>query len=273
MDHNPKISVVISTYNSEEWLTKVIWGYEAQEFREFELIIADDGSGNATRKCITDLQAKVNFPVIHVWQEDHGFQKCRILNRALMVCSADYIVMSDGDCIPRADFLLEHFRKRKKGYFLSGGCFRLPLCLSETITKTEIISGKCFDIKWLSNKGLPSSFKNNKLSATGLKSRLLNTITTTKASWNGHNSSGWKKDILAVNGFDERMQYGGEDRELGDRLANYGLRSRQIRYSAICLHLEHSRPYKTPEAIKQNRLIRKQTKENRAVWTPYGIEK
>ena len=63
---------------------------------------------------------------------------------------------------------------------------------------------------------MPASFKNNKLTATGFKRWALNTFTPTKASWNGHNASGWLSDILAVNGFDERMQYGGQDREFGE---------------------------------------------------------
>ena len=101
-------------------------------------------------------------------------------------------------------------------------------------------------MKWLKANGLKPSFKNNKLTSTGLKSWILNLFTPTNASWNGHNASGWKKDIMAINGFDERMQYGGQDRELGERLFNNGLKSKQIRYSAICVHLDHPRG-----AIKQ----------------------
>ena len=89
-------------------------------------------------------------------------------------------------------------------------------------------------------------------------------MTPTNASWNGHNASGWKKDIMAINGFDERMQYGGQDRELGERLFNYGIKSKQIRYSAICVHLDHPRSYKTKESIDKNLEIRKNIKsENR----------
>ena len=93
----------------------------------------------------------------------------------------------------------------------------------------------------------------------GFISKILNWITPTNASWNGHNSSGWKKDIENVNGFDERMQYGGQDRELGERLFNFGLKSKQLRYSAVCVHLDHKRGYKTPESIAKNLGIRNTT--------------
>lgn len=39
-----KLSVIITTYNSPVWLQKVLWGYEVQTFRDFEVVIADDGS-------------------------------------------------------------------------------------------------------------------------------------------------------------------------------------------------------------------------------------
>ena len=271
--NQPKISVIISTYNQPLWLEKVLWGYHIQTDMDFEMVIADDGSEEATASLIDSIQPQVAFPITHVWQEDHGFQKTKILNKALLACKADYVVMSDGDCIPRNDFLQQHSRYRKKGYFLSGGYFKLPMDISETITRMEVLSGACFHIEWLTKKGLKPSFKNKKLTASGFKARLLNTFTPTKATWNGHNASGWKADMLAINGFDERMQYGGEDREFGERLANYRIKAKQIRYSAICLHLDHSRGYVTAEALEKNAHIRQQTKKQKVVRTPYGIKK
>ena len=105
------------------------------------------------------------------------------------------------------------------------------------------------------------------------KSWLLNFTTPTTPSWNGHNASGWKNDFLNVNGFDERMQYGGEDREFGERLVNNGLKSKQIRYSTVCIHLDHARGYVKPEMIQKNLQIRKETKDHKKKWTEFGIKK
>ncbi|GAA3574585.1 glycosyltransferase family 2 protein [Snuella lapsa] len=269
----PQISVVISTYNAEAWLEKVLWGYSCQTFKDFEIVIADDGSGPKTKDLINDFINETNLNIVHVWQEDDGFQKSKILNKGIVACKADYIVMSDGDCIPRADFLEVHQDNKQSGYFLSGGYFMLPMDVSQKIDKNDILLGNCFDIKWLKRCGLKSSFKNNKLTSSGVKSKFLNIVTPTTPSWNGHNASGWKKDIVAVNGFDERMQYGGQDRELGERLVNYGIKPKQIRYSAICVHLDHKRGYKTPESIAKNQAIRKHTRGSKTPWTPYGIVK
>lgn len=270
---SPSISVIISTYNAVEWLTKVLWSYAIQTTNDFELIIADDGSDLETKSCIDRFTKDFPVSIIHVWHEDNGFQKSKILNKAIKECNADYILMSDGDCIAKRDFVQTHIDNREIGYFLSGGYFKLSLSISQQITKSDIESQNCFNIDWLKERGLKSSFKNNKLTSKGLKEKFLNYITPTNASWNGHNASGWKKDILTVNGFDERMQYGGQDRELGERLLNLGIKSKQIRYSALCLHLDHPRGYKTIESLERNVAIRKNTQKSKSVYTSYGIKK
>lgn len=266
-------SIIISTYNNPEWLEKVLYGYNNQTYRFFEIVIADDGSDDRTRKLLKTLEAEVFYPIVHVWHEDDGFQKTKILNKAILECQTEYLIMSDGDCIPRKDFVEQHIKYRMEGRFLSGGYFKLPLNISKEITKDDIYTESCFKLKWLKTRGLKPSLKNYKLTSSTIKTNILNFLTPTEASWNGHNASGWKSDILAVNGFDERMQYGGEDRELGERLFNYGLNSKQLRYSAICLHLDHPRGYVKPEMIKKNNAIRKETKETKSVWTDYGIKK
>jgi len=149
----------------------------------------------------------------------------------------------------------------------------LPMETSKVITREDIVSGNAFDIQWLYAHGLPRTYKSLKLTSHGFKSRLLNFVTPTKPTWNGHNASGWKADIIAVNGYNEEMQYGGQDRELGERLVNRGIKGKQIRYSAVCVHLDHKRGYKTPESIAKNKAIRKETRQQSKVWTEQGIDK
>lgn len=273
MTEKPEISVILSTYNALEWLRKTLWGYEFQTFQNFEVVIADDGSGKETREFLEELRRSVPFSLTHVWHKDRGFQKSTILNKAILTCKADYILMSDGDCIPRKDFVAVHAENKRPGYFLSGGYFKLPSNISREISREDVEMQRCFELQWLRKRGLKRSFKNKKISASNLQRNVLNFVTPTRATWNGHNSSGWKQDILAVNGFDERMQYGGQDRELGERLFNYGIKSKQIRYSAICLHLHHSREYKTVQSLQKNLKIRKNTKVEKKRWTAFGIEK
>ncbi|MEH6536576.1 MAG: glycosyltransferase family 2 protein [Psychroserpens sp.] len=266
-------SVIISTYNSPKWLQKVLWSFEQQSFKDFEVVIADDGSGPETKALIETMKADVSYPIQHIWHEDNGFQKTIILNKATVAAKGHYLVYTDGDCIARADFLEVHNSRREDGYFLSGGYFKLPIAISELISEEDVKTKRCFDINWLTSHGLKSSFKNNKITAKGFKQKLLNLLTPTTATWNGHNASGYKKDIIAANGYDERMQYGGEDRELGERLFNAGLKAKQVRYSAVCLHLDHERGYVKPEMIEKNLKIRATTKSDKVTRTPFGIEK
>ncbi|HRG18640.1 MAG TPA: glycosyltransferase family 2 protein [Flavobacterium lutivivi] len=265
-------SVIFSTYNSEKWLEKVIIGFSVQTYKDFEIIIADDGSREATKNLIDKLRAEIDIPIVHVWQEDNGFQKSQILNKAIIASNSDYLIFTDGDCIPRKDFVQTHIDYREQGYFLSGGYFKLPMSISELISKDDIVNQRCFDLKWLTANGLPNSYKNIKFTAKGFLSKFLNFITPTNASWNGHNSSGWKKDLVGVNGFNQEMQYGGQDRELGERLFNKGLKSKQIRYSAICVHLDHKRGYVNEETWKKNYAIRENTRKNKVIKTPIGID-
>lgn len=266
------ISVIISTYNQPKWLEKVLWSYNFQTFKNFEVVIADDGSTEVTKNLIENLKKQVSYPIQHIWHPDNGFQKTKILNKATVASKANYLVYTDGDCIARNDFVETHLNKREEGYFLSGGYFKLPMSISNSITKRDIETQQCFDIKWLKEHGLKSSFKNNKITSKGFKETLLNSLTPTTATWNGHNSSGWKVDIVEANGYDERMQYGGEDRELGERLFNAGIKAKQIRYSAICLHLDHKRGYVKPEMIEKNKRIRETTKNEKLKRTAFGIK-
>ncbi len=268
---NMKASVIMSTYNAEEWLEKVLWGFSVQTEKDFEIVIADDGSKPETTELIENLKSAIPVPIVHVWHEDHGFRKTEILNKAIMASNSDYLIFTDGDCVPRRDFVSAHLRLRKKGHFLSGGYVKLPLSISRTITKKEIESQKCFDLNWLRTNGLKSSFKNSKFVVTGIWAELFNFLTTTKPSWNGHNASGWKSDIIAINGFNQDMQYGGEDREFGERLNNSGIRARQIRYSAICIHLEHERNYANEESKMKNLEIRKFNKKHQITSIKNGI--
>jgi glycosyltransferase involved in cell wall biosynthesis len=113
-----RITVVISTYDSPARLEKVLLGYAAQSVAGFEIVIADDGSGPDTRALIDAMAPRLPGPVRHVWHEHHGFQKSKILNRALLDARAPYLVFTDGDCVPRRDFVATHAARARPGFLL-----------------------------------------------------------------------------------------------------------------------------------------------------------
>lgn len=267
-----KISVVVSTYNAEEWLEKVLIGYSVQTHKDFELIVADDGSKPSTKALIDSYAANYPVPIRHLWHEDLGYRRQEILNVAIVEAKYDYILMTDGDCIPRKDFLEIHAKYAEKGRFLSGGYCKLSMKLSERIYKDDIISGRCFNLKWLKNIDKLNVSNKLKIGASDLSANILDFFSPTIPSFNNCNSSAFKADMIAINGYDERMKYGGPDREFGERLENYGVKGKQIRHKAIVLHMDHPRGYKTPESLAANLAIRKEVKDKKIVWTPFGIK-
>lgn len=264
-------SIIITTYNNPAWLEKVLWSFSCQTHRDFEVVIADDGSKDETRELIETMRSQVPFPIRHVWQEDDGFRKCRILNQAIMQAAGDYLIFTDGDCIARSDFVETHLRYRQPGAYLSGDYVRLPMDTSKAISKDDILTGKCFDLDYLISNGYPPKKISQRLKAKGLKASFLDTFSFVQANWYGNNASGWKKDLIAINGFDERMAYGGSDWEFGDRLNRSGIRRIRVRYRAIVLHLDHSRGYADPELIKKNKAIWDEAVQKKTVWTDFGI--
>jgi glycosyltransferase involved in cell wall biosynthesis len=271
---NPQsIGVVITTYNSSVWLEKVLTGYENQSFKDFRVIIADDGSNDETRALIDTFRVRDILKIDHFWQEDEGFRKCQILNKAIAETACDYLVFTDGDCIPAPNFIEIHKTLAKPATFLSGGYIKLTMPVSLAITEQDINSGRVFDPNWLVKNGQPKTHKLWKLFKSATFKNLMNGITPAAASWNGMNSSTWTSDLIAINGFNEDMQYGGLDRELGERLWNYGHTSRQIRYSTVCLHLDHARGYAKPEIWAKNKAIRRAVKTQRSYRAVNGIEK
>lgn len=272
MTHSPqRITVILSTYNAPRWLEKSLWGYAYQSRMPLEVIVADDGSDQRTADVIASMRHRTKLHLKHVWHRDDGFRKCAIMNRAIEKAEGDYLVFSDGDCIPRSDFLQHHGRLARPGHFLSGGYYKLPLSVSETVDAEDIRSGQAFSLHWLRRAGLPLSHRMLRLTARGPFASVCNTLTTTRPTWNGHNASGWTDDLLRINGFDERMRYGGEDRELGERLVNLGIRPVQIRFHAICLHLDHTRGYIGADDLTNNRRIREQTQRSKKTSTEFGL--
>jgi glycosyltransferase involved in cell wall biosynthesis len=268
----PTASVILATYRQPEWLRKVLWGYGAQTTRDFEILVADDGSGTETAGVIDDLASELPVPVRHIWHEDRGFRKCLILNRAVLQARAEYLIFSDGDCVPRDDFVATHVRLRRPGRFLSGGALPLPMEVSRALDRETIESGRFARYDWLSRAGYQAGRRRVRLLRSGLISTLLDHVTTTGATWNGNNSSVARSEVLRVNGFESELGSGGQDREFGARLENAGVRGIQIRHRAALLHLDHPRPYRSEESIAICRQTRDEVQRTGRVRALNGID-
>lgn len=235
-----KTAVIVTTYNRPDALAVVLDGYLAQDTHAFELIIADDGSTDDTRALIADYARRSPFPLRHVWQEDRGFRAATVRNRALAATGADYVILSDGDCVPPRDFVSRHRRLAESGYFLSGN----RVLLSERFTAQALQQHlPLYDwdlprwlIAWLKrdiNRWLPMV----RLPDNAFRKRA-------PSRWKGVktcNLSAWRADLIAVNGFDESYagKWGLEDSDLVIRLLHAGIKHKSARFAAPVFHLWH----------------------------------
>ncbi len=266
------VAVILSTYRQPAWLRKSLWGYALQTHRDFELIVADDGSGPETADVVAEARRETDLEIRHLWQEDRGFRKPRILNEAILAADADYLVFSDGDCVPRDDFVETHVRLAEPGRFLGGGALRMPRRVAEGITRDDLASGRAMRLGWLVRRGWRPGHRVLRLTRKRWLAALLDVVTPTKSVFNGGNGSVWREAAVAVNGFEEQMGYKGQDREFGDRLTHLGLRCRQVRHRAVVLHLEHDRPYATAEAVARSYDVRRRVWREGTVRAREGLD-
>lgn len=266
------LAVILATYQQPAHLERVLWGYARQSRNDFELLIADDGSGPETRELIDKMRSETKLALRHVWHEDRGFRKTEILNRALLATEANYLIFSDGDCIPRDDFVDAHARLAEPRRFLSGGAVRLSQEVTDRITVEDVRSGHVMDPRWLIEAGWDPGRHRLRVIRSPWLAAALDFLTPTVASWNGNNASTWRKHLLDVNGFDLEMGSGGQDRELGSRLENLGLKGKSVRYRAVLLHLEHARPYRDPAVAASIRRTWKQHKRTGETRARIGLQ-
>lgn len=229
----PGASLIIATYNWPEALECCFQSILRQSRLPDEIVIADDGSGDATRKLIERFTILSPVPVIHVWQADEGFQLSKIRNKAVAAARFEYIIQIDGDLILHRHFIKDHVTAAKPGRFIGGSRCLLNPSVSEKLLKTKSI-----DISWL-QEGV-----RNRENAIRFKplANILQTMVKTASASNirGCNMSFWRSDFIKVNGYNEAYTgWGREDTDLVIRFFNSGLERYLFKFQGIVFHIWH----------------------------------
>ena len=234
-----RVAVIVTTYNRPDALVAACEGYLAQEDGDFELLVADDGSTGETRRVVDEYARRAPFPLRHVWQEDLGFRAAAIRNRALAATDADYVIYSDGDCVPPHDFVRQHRALAEPDCFLSGN----RVLLAERFT-TEVLEHRLPIHRWGTGRWFRAWLGGN-------VNRMLPLLRLPDGQfrkyspqrWEGVktcNFSAWRADLLKVNGLDESYTgWGLEDSDLVIRLLHAGVRHKSARFAAPVFHLWH----------------------------------
>lgn len=249
------IAVILTTYNRPDALSAVLEGYLAQSDKNFELIIADDGSTNDTREVIISYQKRTPFNIVHIWHEDEGFRAAAIRNRALEKTSAEYVIFSDGDCIPLPDFISGHRRLAEKGWFLVGSRILLSEEFTNHVLRNKLPVHNFSKTQWL-NARLKGNI--NRILPLFPLSFISPLRKLAPRKWEGVmtcNLSAWREDICRIGGFDESYQgWGLEDSDLTIRLIRSGVRRKSARFAATVLHLWHPQNSRADLEVNKHRL-------------------
>lgn len=138
---NPKASIILATYQWPEALALVLSGLLTQTDKNFEVMIADDGSDERTQAVIAGYRARAFFPIQHFWQENKGFRKSRILNQAIAAASGDVLIFLDGDCVPQAEFVAQHIALNDGQHYVAGRRVDLSREFTEKLSPEKIEKG------------------------------------------------------------------------------------------------------------------------------------
>jgi glycosyltransferase involved in cell wall biosynthesis len=234
------ISILLATYNWPQALKLCLESLATQTDHHFEIIIADDGSTESTKQIINAFQSTHSLSTTHLWQEDQGFRKTKILNQAIEAAKGDYLIFLDGDCLVQPDFVARHRELAQKGFLVTGS----RVLLNEKLTQ-ELLATSRWDFKLFISKLLEYRLNGGINKYWPLKIKLGN------GSWRdykkfvwrrikGCNMACWKTDAQAIDGFDETMTgWGHEDADFVFRLQRHHIKRKSGSWSTEVLHLFH----------------------------------
>ena len=238
-----KITIIVPTFNRPEALRLCLKSLARQSMMPSEVLVADDGSSSETRDAVQEMQRSLYdfFPIIHVWQEDIGFRKPKILNESVRKATGDYLVFIDGDCMAHRHFIRAHVEHSDPAAILGGKRVEIGRTLTEQLLKEGVVLNS-FSPRLIMDSLTGNSRKVEE--SIQIKNPLLRRIMhrdqiTDDGIW-GCNFSLYKDLFMEINGCDEDFLDGSlEDNDLGIRVLNLGKQVRSVRGLAIVLHLWH----------------------------------
>ena len=256
-----KCSLITPTYNWPEALELLLLSVMNQSVLPQEVIIADDGSTAATKELIDRFKERFPVPLIHVWHEDNGNQKPAIMNKAIAIAQYDYILEIDGDIILHKDFVKDHLSMAEEKTFLYGSRANIQKEHLDSLFKNKQIKFNYF------SKGIK---KRNRTLRIPLISNLAKKEDRRSRKLRGCNMSFWKKDFIAVNGFNEDLVgWGIDDSELIQRMINNGVAGKRIKHKGIVYHIYHKEQDKSQ--VHLNLEIEKQMETSGTTYAGKGI--
>ena len=236
---SPKASIIIAVYKDTQALYNILYALEQQTENNFEIIITEDGESDEMNRFLAPYKTQENF--YHLTQPDDGWRKPLAVNRAIDFAHTDYLMFLDGDCIPDTHFVALHLAQAEQGKFLTGRRVYLGPVTSRLLRKTpalfRIIQNRLLFLLLL----IPLHLDKVRSYEVGLSSRFMQWLRGKKpVGIIGCNFSCYKKDLLAINGYNEDLKgVGGEDSDLQWRFEGLGMATKSVKFLIPVYHLYH----------------------------------
>ena len=264
------VAISIAFYNNHQVLDLTLAALERQTFKDFELIICDDGSKPEAVVKVKAYLATLKIPATHLWHEDLGFRKNRILNWGIHYCQSDYMIFLDQDCLAHPEFVKEHFENRKAQTVLCGRRMDLIPWVSKILTPEKVRRGFIEkNLWWILPAGLYMK-DNNGGKGLYFKSPWLRRLANQKERGIvGCNFSLHREDLLRINGFDFRYEGAGtgEDTDIEYRLKLLDVKMLPLVNTAVQYHVFH----RLLTRISENEKIFSQVQAEKKAVTNYGL--
>jgi glycosyltransferase involved in cell wall biosynthesis len=236
---NDLISVIVTTYNRADALDASLRALAHQSDRNFEIIVADDGSGPETGRVVKRWASHVLVPVKHVWHEHDDFRGGAIRNRGIRASAGRYCIFLDGDCLAHVNFVATHRKLAEPGWFVAGN----RILLSRELTESVLAGGRVaetWNIGELVRERLRGGV-NRLLPAMHLPLGPLRKLNNN--DWTGAKTCNLAvavSDLERIDGFDMAyVGWGLEDSDLVVRLLHAGVHRKDGRFATGVLHLWH----------------------------------
>ena len=246
--------MIVSTFNREDALGAVLRSLARQSDRDFEVVVADDGSGPATAEMAKQWQPRFGVKLIHVWHRKQGFRLAEIRNRAIRASSGAYCIFLDGDCLVPPDYIAVHRRLSEPGWFVTGNRALLSQSMTDAVLN-DGVEPECWGLAAWTSQRLKGGL--NRLEP--LLRLPIGPLRKLRArAWagaRGCNLAVWRSDLDRVDGFDASFSgWGREDSDLMIRLFRTGLRRKDGSYATGVLHLWHPDADRTALSENEHRL-------------------
>jgi len=258
-----RLALAITTYERPDALAAVLASVARQRVAPAEILITDDGSGTVTRELVTAFIASSPTPARHLVQAHDGFRVARLRNLAIAATDCDYIVFVDGDMLLHAEFIADHARFARRGFYTQGA----RVLADETLTRKLIARPDIPGPFAAGLGGLRRTYLLHSPALSGLSRGLANSFIAVKSC----NQGFWRDDLVRANGFNEDMVgWGPEDKELCARLENAGVRRQTLLFGGIACHLHH--PAASRSSLPANLARLENTRRERKTRCEHGLD-